>query len=607
MRIRESLVDADQTPSGSGDDLGGIAVFFDLENIVLGIQDEFTVKKVIDALNERGDVMIRRAYADWGRYRRHQRQFLEEGVQMVFLPSYGVSDKNRTDTAICVDAMEILFTRHHIETFVICSGDSDFGILAQRLRDHGKRVVGLSAKSAASQILVKQCHEFIFYETLVGQRVQGYSVEEGEVRLKRALEHVVDDYGSTFKASLLKDRMRKQDPTFNERNYGASSFTRFLRNYEHLVQVLEGGMVRIGRGAPQHMDEEPSEAASSRGRGGPDRPKAPPPKLLPEVEAEARDALSRAILAAAEDDEPVRLSRLKDTLQEVAPDFDELGLGYRTFTSFLKAFPDIVWVDRVRNVARPADELLAAMRGEAAEAPRAARAAEPAPAAEVEAPRPPARVEERYEERYDERYEDEGEGEGGGRKLTREERRRIRAAARPSAPKPVASEAEATIAPEPQAEAKAEAKPAPKPEATKPEAAKAAARPEPKPEAKPEPKLEAKPEPKPQAKPTKAATQAQPEPATAEVESAAPSEAEAAKPDTKTARATRGRGRKAPAAKKAEAEAEAEAKPATKATRSRSKKAEAAAEASADETPATGRKPSSRSRKSAKASESDEK
>ncbi|MBL8784997.1 MAG: NYN domain-containing protein, partial [Deltaproteobacteria bacterium] len=210
----------------SSEDLGGIALFFDVENILLGIQGELDVHAVTRFLGERGEVMILRAYADWGRYRRQQRQFLDEGVQMVFLPTYGASDKNRTDTAICVDAMEILYTRPLIETFCIISGDSDFGILANRLRDHGKRIIGISARTAASPVLVKQCHEFVYYETLVGQRVAGFSVEEGEGRLKRALERIVEEVGPEFRASVLKDRMRKQDATFSERNYGASSFTR---------------------------------------------------------------------------------------------------------------------------------------------------------------------------------------------------------------------------------------------------------------------------------------------------------------------------------------------------------------------------------------------
>ena len=345
MRHQESLT---STPKSAlaVDGLGGVALFFDLENILLGVQGKFVVDKVVEFLAERGEVMILRAYADWGRYRNEQRQFLEGGVQMVFLPSFGINDKNRTDTAICVDAMEILFTRPHIDTFAIVSGDSDFGVLAQRLRDHGKRVVGISAKSAASQILVKQCHEFVFYETLVGQRVQGYSAEEGEARLRKALDKVVEDYGSEFRASVLKDFMRKQDPAFSERNYGAASFTQFLRGYDRVLTLLDGGLVRVGADREDEaVAAAPAPAAPRRSPAGPP-PKAPNPTLAPEDEARARDALVRAFSHAASRRMPVRMSRLKDALQFVAPEFDEAALGFRTFTRFLKAFPDVVSLER---------------------------------------------------------------------------------------------------------------------------------------------------------------------------------------------------------------------------------------------------------------------
>jgi len=336
---------ASSQPQSDPDDLGGIALFFDVENILLGIQGDFDVNAVTRFLGERGDVMTLRAYADWGRYRRQQRTFLEEGVQMVFLPTYGAGDKNRTDTAICVDAMEILFTRPLIETFCIVSGDSDFSILAQRLRDHGKRVIGMSARSAASPILVKQCHEFVFYETLLGQRVAGFSVEEGEERVRRALEKVVEEVGPEFRAGVLKDKMRKQDPTFSERNYGASSFTRFLASYEHLLIVGDGGMIRVATdGLARALVREQRAGQKSSDKG----------------DKTARTVLMRTVLEASQRHGvlAVPLSRLKDTMQAVAPDFDELALGYKSFTQFLQAFPDIVVVDRSSNTARPNEGIL---------------------------------------------------------------------------------------------------------------------------------------------------------------------------------------------------------------------------------------------------------
>lgn len=423
MRIPERLVGAQQLSVDTTDDLGAVAVFFDFENIILGVRDEFRVSTVIDALNERGDVMVRRAYADWGRYRRHQRQFLEQGVAMVFLPSYGINDKNRTDTAICVDAMEILFTRPHIDTFVIASGDSDFGVLAHRLRDHGKRVVGISAKSAASDILVKICHEFIFYESLVGQRVQGVSMEEAEERVRRALQVVVDQHGPRFRASVIKDRMRKQDPTFSERNYGASSFTRFLRNFDHLIDLLDGGMVQVTGAMAAGTQTQAAEALPAK-----------PPVLAPDIEAEAAGHVSRAIALASPDGEPVSLARLKDALGEVAPDFDEMALGFRTFTRFLKTFPNVVEVERDRNRVRPVTGANQGKGKGGSEAPRTAPA-KPAPSKpdtkpdkDAEQASPPAA-----------KAEAPAEDEAGSKpSRSRAQRRNARGSARPKPPVPAA-------------------------------------------------------------------------------------------------------------------------------------------------------------------------
>jgi|GEM_PF-1608733 len=429
-RIRENLVNAGQVMDTEGDELGRVALFFDVENILLSINEGFHVRHVIDALTERGDVMIRKAYADWGRYRRVQRMFLEEGVQMVFLPSYGISDKNRTDTAICVDAMEILFLHDAIDTFVIVSGDSDFGVLARRLRTHGKRVVGISAKASASHILVKQCHEFIFYESLVGQRVQGYSLEDGEKRIKKALEKIVEDYGNRFRASLLKDRMRKQDSTFSERNYGATSFTKFLENYDHVLKIERGGMVVV-------VDNDGDDDRDrDRGNG-----RRRPVKLAPDIQAEVESLLKRAVLKACAGQDGVGLTRLKDTLTSLDGSFDETGLGFRSFTSFLKAFPGIVELSRGRNQVVPGPDLhhgKSDTSSEAeveADAPRDERPRRRSKKAEE--PPPYQEVSDVFELEATPVPESPKKG-----RLTREERRRIRAMSRPSAPKvpPVALE-----------------------------------------------------------------------------------------------------------------------------------------------------------------------
>ncbi len=237
MRRKDALID--QGTPLSDESLGSIAVFFDHENIALAMRKNrtrFNPNLIIDHLGQRGDVVVRRAYADWGRYDKDQSAYLEQGVEMVFMPTYGARDKNRTDTAICVDAMDILRLQPQIETFIIVSGDSDFGVLARRLRSNAKRVIGISAKEAASKILVSVCHEFIFYEGLAGESL-GYDLEGAQELILSVLPNLVDEYGETFQPSLLKDRIRRRDSSFSERNYGCPSFTSFLEKFPSILKV----------------------------------------------------------------------------------------------------------------------------------------------------------------------------------------------------------------------------------------------------------------------------------------------------------------------------------------------------------------------------------
>ncbi|MFT5433381.1 MAG: hypothetical protein ACI9OJ_004087 [Myxococcota bacterium] len=276
MRKPESTIDANRNAGVNDDELGDTAVFFDFENIVLGVKGKFRPARVVEHLSSRGNVHIRRAYADWGRYSRFQSDLLELGVEMVFLPSYGLGDKNRTDTAVAVDAMETMFLRENIETFVIVSGDSDFGVLARKLRGYGKRVIGISAKSSASKVLAAVCHEFIFYESLTGEALQGYTLKDGEALIRRVLPDLMENRDD-FQPSLLKDRMRKVDSTFHERNFGFQNFLSFVESYPQLLEIRRepGGRARlIGREVDRDGVDRPRKPAPAD-RDFDDRPRRP--------------------------------------------------------------------------------------------------------------------------------------------------------------------------------------------------------------------------------------------------------------------------------------------------------------------------------------------
>ena len=388
MRKPEPTIDATEHRGTSDDDIGETAVFFDFENIVLGLKSAFDPSVVVEHLSSRGNVLIRRAYADWGRYERYQAKLLELGVEMTFLPTYGVKYKNRTDTAIAVEAMEVLFLRKSIDTFVIVSGDSDFGVLARKLRAYGKRVIGISAKSSASKVLAALCHEFIFYETLTGEALQGYNLSDGERLIRKVLPAIVESH-STFQPSLLKDRLRKLDSTFSERNYGFNSFLKFIESFPDLltVQRFKGGhtQVNVADGvdldAPRVRTEKPerrhredrrdrrrSEERRERrprreqqGQSGAKERERPdvenattnapepspavataPPTKNPAAQREralgkALEALRALMVAVVESyEEPISLRKLQNRMIESVPTFDHKKLGFGRFIDFVR-------------------------------------------------------------------------------------------------------------------------------------------------------------------------------------------------------------------------------------------------------------------------------
>lgn len=394
MRRPDPQLSATEHGSAADGDIGDTAIFFDFENIVLGVRGTFQPDSVVEHLGSRGDVLVRRAYADWGRYSRHQSKLLELGVDMIFLPTYGIADKNRTDTAIAVDAMEILFTRPNIETFVIVSGDSDFGVLARKLRGYGKRIIGVSARSSASKVLVAVCHEFIFYESLVGEKMSGYGVADGEKLVRKALAGITSTH-NVFQPSLLKDRMRKLDPSFSERNYGYSSFVKFVEAYPRLLEIVraEGGQTRITArdGASNRSASRSRGERAPRPRQAPERSQAPRPNPTsgtpdqqatpsprparapappareparrsggkPDRAGAAKEACRKllAVVIATFGDEEITLNKLKNRLVEKVPTFDHKKLGYPTFTAFLRDNADVVTLlqdGRRYRVRRPA-------------------------------------------------------------------------------------------------------------------------------------------------------------------------------------------------------------------------------------------------------------
>ena len=167
------------------DESHSIAVLIDFENLAIGIErpsgktssgrssrtktstDVFDIKLVLERLVEKGKVIVKRAYADWGRFSQYREVMHDSGIQMMEIPERGKTGKNHADIQLCVDAMDLCYSKDHVDTFVIVSGDSDFTPLVAKLKENGKSVIGLGIKDSTSDLLAASCDEFIYYEDIV--------------------------------------------------------------------------------------------------------------------------------------------------------------------------------------------------------------------------------------------------------------------------------------------------------------------------------------------------------------------------------------------------------------------------------------------------------
>jgi uncharacterized protein (TIGR00288 family) len=259
-----------------------LAVFIDFENIAMGLRGRadqtFDVRKVLERLLETGMVLVKRAYADWSRFSGYTRPFHEAAIELIEIPRRADTGKNSADIRMCVDAMDLCYAKEHIDTFVIVSGDSDFSPLVSKLRENGKRVIGLGLRGSTSNLLVSNCDEFIFYETLEPGHVQKPVVTDNVPQNKAALLTLVTNTISALlregrdpiQASLVKDTIKRKQPSFTEADYGYRSFTDMLESAQAqgLIVLREDPrsgtyFVNLGKPAPAAATLAPAPATTA--------------------------------------------------------------------------------------------------------------------------------------------------------------------------------------------------------------------------------------------------------------------------------------------------------------------------------------------------------
>jgi len=338
-----------------------IAVFVDYDNIEIGVKStlrrEFDVSLALGALKERGDVVAKFAYANWGRQEGATRQMAENAVQMVQRIPSPRGDKNGADINLALDALEMAFTHAHVNAFAIVSGDSDFIPLVNKLKEYGKTVFVLGGKAFTSTILQQNCHEFVSYESLLedgdrivaqpmpdrrerdrpergdrverpdrkdkrdrGQRPAPLDLSQAMPLVERALQ-VLERRAVQPQLGLLKSTMLQLDPAFSERAYGAGSFSDFVE------KLKKADFINVSGSGGRYIIER-------RGGHAPDKPAPKPEEALPAL----RDVLETHRMELEEG--AASAEELEQWMQAEHPEFDLAKYGFQQFSEFLNYAQD---------------------------------------------------------------------------------------------------------------------------------------------------------------------------------------------------------------------------------------------------------------------------
>jgi uncharacterized protein (TIGR00288 family) len=376
------------------------ALLIDFDNVTMGIRSDLQteLRNLLSSAIISGKVAVQRAYADWRRYPQYIVPLSESSIDLIFAPAYGSSKKNATDIRLAVDAIELVFTRPEIGTYILLSGDSDFSSLVLKLKEYGKYVIGVGIRESSSDLLVQNCDEYYSYNALAGLVKSG---DEPTAKKWDPWELVTEAIGrmqkngDVMRSDRLKQVMQELDPTFDEKDLGMSKFSRFCMEAANKgllhVHKLENGQLEVGppkggaapAAAPRREGGEAKEGGERegreggrgrrgrRGRGGRGRDRegrgadaaepstngnAPQAVVAPKVDEsigvegvrltrdEAFKLVSKAVEAATTGDQPVASERVRAKAQRLLGR-DSESLSPKNFARILKDAHDAGLLD----------------------------------------------------------------------------------------------------------------------------------------------------------------------------------------------------------------------------------------------------------------------
>jgi uncharacterized protein (TIGR00288 family) len=259
-------------------DTRSMALFCDFENIALGVRDakyeKFDIKRILERLLLKGQIVVKKAYCDWDRYKEWKRGMHEAAFELIEIPHVRMSGKNSADIRMVVDALDLCYTKSHVDTFVLITGDSDFSPLVSKLRENDKAVIGVGVKNSTSDLLIANCDEFIYYDDLVREQRKHTAKRKPErpapteekpkaaatddEKKQEALDLVMETIealagervaGDKLWGSMVKQALKRRKPGFNENYYGFRSFGKLLEEAaaRRMIEIEEdeksGGVI----------------------------------------------------------------------------------------------------------------------------------------------------------------------------------------------------------------------------------------------------------------------------------------------------------------------------------------------------------------------------
>jgi uncharacterized protein (TIGR00288 family) len=346
------------------------ALLIDFDNVTMGIRSDLQLqlKRLLNSDVFKGKISVQRAYADWRRYPQYIVPLSEASIDLIFAPAFGSNKKNATDIRLAIDALELVFTRSEIGTYILLSGDSDFSSLVLKLKEYGKYVIGVGIRESSSDLLIQNCDEYYSYNELTGL------LKEGEIEHRRRdpWELVVEavtrmqQTEDVMRSDRLKQVMQELDPDFSEKDAGFSKYSKFLQESARrgLLRLtkLDNGQYEIQLGSnanvPPELEQEKepeSEPAAEKGsqprrrteRGGRSRRGTPaePGMSLSHGFSLLRQALSDI---GAVGEESTDVEQTRDRMRELGDEGDQL-FGTRRFQRFLRQANDAGVIDLVKT------------------------------------------------------------------------------------------------------------------------------------------------------------------------------------------------------------------------------------------------------------------